>query len=338
MPIAGPVAPIAILLAAFAGPDALARRPESILDRLRPPLVAAHRGGAFGLPNTTVQFAASMQAGDADILEMDLRLTLDGQVVVFHDLTLDPKSECTGTVESKRYIDLMQCTLKNGERIPLFEDVLELVNGDRILSVEPKTDSVVIPAARLVLADGAKDWVYFQTLGSEHRYRLIRSVSPNLAVMTQMGSPLSLKWIMAANDPYLKIVELDRDDATPALIGDIHRLGKLATMNSWRYQFSEERFVASCDRVFGQGIDIAVTNNPRSCRRQVSAWSTHVFDHGYALDRQHVRGWIRQHPIGKWPVLLAPLLLLAYLAFLRRCLNARRRLRQSKLQAFARSA
>lgn len=329
---------IAVLVAATCADGARARSPESILDRLRPPLVAAHRGGEFGLPNSLAQFAATMESGDADIIEMDLRLTLDGQVVVFHDRTLDHDSDCTGTVESKRYIDLMQCKLNDGERIPLFEDVMELVGGDRMISAEPKTDAVAVPAARLVLAEGAENWVYFQTLASEHRYRLVRSVAPNLAVMTRIDSPSSRQWIMAANDPYLRIVEVDRDEANAALVDDIHRHGKLATMNSWRYQFSEERFVASCDRVFGQGIDIAVSNNAHSCRRQKSAWTSHVFDPGYALDRQHVRRWARQHPIEMRLTLLAPLLLFGYLAVLRRWMNARQRQRESKLQSLARSA
>lgn len=326
-----------VLCAAGVG-GALAKHPESILDRLRPPMVAAHRGGEFGLPNSLTQFAASMEAGDADILEMDLRLTLDGQVVVFHDDSLDHDSDCTGTVESKRYIDLMQCKLNDGERIPLFEDVMELVNDDRMISAEPKTDSAVIPAARLVLAEGAENWVYFQTLASEHRYRLIRSVAPNLAVMTRIDSPSSRQWIMAANDPFLKIVELDRDYATPALIEDIHRHDKLATMNSWRYQFTEERFVASCNRVYQQGIDIAVTNNAHSCREQESAWNARLVYNGQIFDRQHIRRWARQHPMQARLTLLAPLLLLVYLVFLRRWLGARQRQRQSKLQALARSA
>lgn len=337
MPFARPIATLAVLLVALAGQRALARSPESILERLRPPLVSAHRGGEFGLPNSLAQFAADIEAGDADIVELDLRLTKDGQVVVFHDDKLDQKSDCTGTVESKLYLDLMQCKLSDGERIPLFEDVLELVDGRLMISAEPKTDEAVIPTAQLVLGEGAENWVYFETIGSEHRYHLLRSVSPTLAAMAKIDSRQSWQWVMAANDPYLRIVELDRDYANPAVIADIHRHGKLATMNAWRYQFSEERFVASCDRVFGQGIDIAVTNNAHSCRRQTSAWGTVVVEKGYFFDRQHLRQWARQHPVEKRFTLLAPFLLLVYLLVLRRWLGTRRRLREARLQSLARS-
>ena len=287
----------AIVVCAFHSMAALAKSPESILERLEhPPLVAAHRGGAFGLQNSLTQFGADMMNEDADILEMDLRLTLDGQVVVFHDDTLDQKSDCSGTVESKRYLELMQCKLDDGERIPLFDDVLELVEGDKLISAEPKTDSAVIPVARLILANHAENWVFLQTSVSELHYRLVREVSPELAVMVKVDSPESWQRVLAANDPFIKIVELDRDYANPALIADIHRRDKLVSMNSWRYQFSEERFVASCDRVFEQGIDIAVTNNSHSCEAQEPAWNSRGSDPGQVLDRQHVRRWVRQHP------------------------------------------
>jgi len=338
MPPAGTIRLLALLCCVVAADGARARSPEPILNRLHGPMVAAHRGGEFGLPNSLVQFAESMEAGDADILEMDLRLTLDGQVVVFHDDSLERRSDCTGTVESKRYIDLMQCKLDNGERIPLFEDVLELIGGERLVSAEPKGDAVVIPAARLVLAEKAENWVYFQTLGSEYRYRLVREVAPNLAVMATINSPLSRQWIFAANDPFLKVVELDRDYASPALVDALHRHGKLATMNSWRYQYSEERFVASCDRVFEQGIDIAVSNNARSCQRQKSAWNARAVDAGQPLDRQHVRRWARQHPTEMRFTLLAPFLLLVYLVFLGRWLDGWRRQRAERLSALARAA
>ena len=77
---------------------------------------------------------------------MDLRLTSDGKVVVFHDDVLDQKSDCVGKVESRTYLKLLECKLTNGERIALFSDVLALVAGKRIISAELKTDAVAVPA------------------------------------------------------------------------------------------------------------------------------------------------------------------------------------------------
>ena len=299
---------------------ALGRGNESILDRLRPPLVAAHRGGEFGIPNTLVQFAKALDTGDADILEMDLRLTADGKVVVFHDGTLDQKSDCKGKVEDRTYNQLLECKLTNGERIALFSDVLAVVDGRRLISAELKTDEVAVPAARLVLAAHATNWVYFQIQRSHHRYELVRAASPYIAMMIKADTPASVQWILATNDPYLKIVEIGRDNMSAALVRALHARQKLVSLDTWRYQFTEERFVASCDRAFEQGVDIAVTNNPASCHRQKDLWSSQMVDSGHFYDRQHVRGWIRAHSqsIRGLPIVPAALAALMAVVALRR--------------------
>ena len=287
---------LGLLLCCCVSPAVFAQQGKPILERLRPPLVAAHRGGEFGIPNTLVQFAEALENRDADILEMDLRLTADGKVVVFHDDTLDKKSDCSGRVESTSYAELLECKLTNGERIALFSDVLALVDGRRLISAELKTDEVAVPAAQLVLGAGATDWVYFQTQKNRHRYELVRALSPRLTMMTKADSEVGMQWILAANDPYLKIVEVNRDSLTDRLVRELHAQHKLLSLDTWRYQFTEERFVASCDRAFEQGVDIAVTNNPASCRQQKEQWAQPRFDAGHFYDRQHVRGWVRIHP------------------------------------------
>lgn len=274
---------------------ALGQTNEPILHRLQPPLVAAHRGGEFGRPNTLVQFAKALDTRDADILEMDLQLTSDGKVVVFHDDVLDQKSDCTGKVADRTYNQLLDCKLTNGERIALFSDVLAVVEGRRLISAELKTDQVALPATRLILAANAINWVYFQVQSSHRRYQLVRAASPYVAMMIKADTPASVEWILAAKDPYLKIVGIGRDDISPSLVRELHAQQKLVSLDTWRYQFTEERFVASCDRAFEQGVDIAVTNNPASCHLQRDFWASQRIDPGHFYDRQHVRVWFRTH-------------------------------------------
>lgn len=289
---------------------ALAQHEQSISERLRPPLVAAHRGGEFALPNTLVQFAEALANRDADILEMDLRLTADGKVVVFHDDTLDKKSDCVGTVEKTSYVKLLQCKLTNGERIALFSDVLAVVDGHRLISAELKTDEVAVPASLVVLNAQAIEWVYFQVGDNRHRYELVRALSPRLTMMAKADSETEMRWILDAHDPYLKIVEISRDSVTDQLVRELHAQQKLVSLDTWRYQFTEERFTASCDRAFERGIDIAVTNNPASCHRQKELWSQHRLDSGHFYDRQHVRVWVRVHPASVYGLAFVSALLL----------------------------
>ena len=67
----------------------------------------AHRGGMGLYPeNTLVGFHASIEKHHADMLEMDLRITKDGKVIVFHDDTLDRTTNGRGKVRNYTYHEI----------------------------------------------------------------------------------------------------------------------------------------------------------------------------------------------------------------------------------------
>ena len=92
----------------------------------------AHRGyhcAQKGIPeNSMSSFRAAIEHHYG--IELDLHLTRDGHLVVFHDHTLDRICHCPGTIESLSLEQLKKCRLSGtSEQIPLFQDVLTLVNG-----------------------------------------------------------------------------------------------------------------------------------------------------------------------------------------------------------------
>src|SRR5262245_23512949 len=108
-----------------------------VLDRSRR-LVFAHRGGALLRPeNTIVAFDHGLGLG-SDGLELDVRLTRDGEVVVIHDATLDRTTDAAGAVDLQTWRDLANVDAGyrfeaggthpfrgQGIRIPLLRQVLE---------------------------------------------------------------------------------------------------------------------------------------------------------------------------------------------------------------------
>ncbi|MFN8544187.1 MAG: glycerophosphodiester phosphodiesterase [Candidatus Binatia bacterium] len=75
------------------------------LDGPRPRLFA-HRGASGLFPENTLEaFRAGLEAG-ADRLELDVHATLDGQVVVFHDETLDRTTDGTGPVSARTLAEI----------------------------------------------------------------------------------------------------------------------------------------------------------------------------------------------------------------------------------------
>lgn len=73
-------------------------------------------------------------------IELDIQFSKDFQVVVFHDDTLDRVCGVHGRVDEYTYQELQKMTLcKTKEQIPLFSEVLSIVNGKVPLIVELKT-------------------------------------------------------------------------------------------------------------------------------------------------------------------------------------------------------
>ena len=72
-------------------------------------------------------------------MELDVQLTKDGKLVVFHDFDMKRMCGVHKKITELTYAELEQYSLKNStEKIPLFSNVLELVNGKVPLVVEIK--------------------------------------------------------------------------------------------------------------------------------------------------------------------------------------------------------
>lgn len=101
----------------------------------------AHRGyhcSERGIPENSVKaFRAALAKGYG--IEIDLHLTKDGRLVVFHDDTLERMCGRTDIIEELTYEELKSChLLGTSETIPLFTDVLSLVKGRVPLLIELK--------------------------------------------------------------------------------------------------------------------------------------------------------------------------------------------------------
>ena len=70
------------------------------------PLLFAHRGASALAPENTVEAFDLATRFGADVLEMDVHMTQDGQVVVIHDATLERTTEGVGPVAAMSYNDL----------------------------------------------------------------------------------------------------------------------------------------------------------------------------------------------------------------------------------------
>lgn len=120
----------------FAISPRLAGRPDQM-----PKVYYAHRGlhdNIAGVPeNTLAAFQRAVDMGYG--IELDVQLTKDGRVVTVHDYNLRRLCGVDACVDSFTYEELQELSVYgSGQKIPLFSDVLKLVNGRVPLIVELK--------------------------------------------------------------------------------------------------------------------------------------------------------------------------------------------------------
>ena len=104
----------------------------------------AHRGlfdnESDAPENSMKAFKKAVDAGFG--MEMDIQLTKDGQMVVFHDFSLKRMCGVEGKVCEYTFDELQQFSLlKSEEKIPLFTEVLKLVDGKVPLIIEYKIET-----------------------------------------------------------------------------------------------------------------------------------------------------------------------------------------------------
>lgn len=102
----------------------------------------AHRGlhtpGSKEEENTVAAVIAAISAGFA--VEVDVRATVDGIIVVFHDETLDRMTDGTGPLSKLGFSQLQQYNIGNSEQpAPSLPDVMEAIGEKQPLFIEIKS-------------------------------------------------------------------------------------------------------------------------------------------------------------------------------------------------------
>ncbi|WXG42339.1 MAG: glycerophosphodiester phosphodiesterase family protein [Candidatus Freyarchaeum deiterrae] len=101
-------------------------------------LLIAHRGASFYEPENTLKAIKRALDFGVDGVEIDVRSSIEGNIVVFHDDTVDRTTNGTGKLRDMSLLEIRSLDAGKGEKIPLLEEVLELVKGKALLVIELK--------------------------------------------------------------------------------------------------------------------------------------------------------------------------------------------------------
>ena len=120
--------------------------------------ILGHRGASADAPENTLRAFQLALAQGADGVELDVRLCASGEVVVFHDASLDRLVGRPGRVADTPWSTLRTLEVRTGNGtapIPLLSEVLEALPRTAFINVELKGDAgwfrLATRVARLLL-------------------------------------------------------------------------------------------------------------------------------------------------------------------------------------------
>lgn len=146
---------------------------------MKHPAIIAHRGGAAYAPENTMAAIELAMQSKANMIEIDLHMSKDGELVVIHDKTVDRTTNGTGKVSEMTWEDLRKLDAGSwfgeefaGQRIPSFQEVLDRVNGQKNLLIEIKSGVDEYPdidqkVVEVILKNNGLDWCIVQSFDDQ---------------------------------------------------------------------------------------------------------------------------------------------------------------------------
>jgi glycerophosphoryl diester phosphodiesterase len=229
------------------------------------PLVFAHRGGAkLGPENTIEAFDRGLSAG-ADGLELDVRLSRDGEVVLMHDATVNRTTRGRGRVAEFTAGELA------GWCVPRLADVIpRYLDAALIIEIKEPNPDLARRVVELVRQYDAVDRI---ALGSFHQapLRVARDLEPRIP--TGASKPeirlalyasyvgLAPRWAAYRS---LQVPERSRGRRVVSrrFVRAAHRAGLVVQV----WTVDEERDIR---RLIGWGVDAIISDRPDVAARIV---------------------------------------------------------------------
>jgi glycerophosphoryl diester phosphodiesterase len=234
-------------------------------------IASSHRGaGAPGglTPENTLSGIRAAIALGADMVEMDVRPTSDGTLVLMHDGDVDRTTTSTGPVSSMTLAEVQALTLRTEEfrgdyscdRVPTFAEALALAEGHVDVIVDAsKTDRVDLIVAAIQAAD-AVDRVVFDTADTD-RIAMALALEPDLRFLIRATTEAELTERLAAVAP-ARPVYIHVDSADPAVMSPIvHTAGyRVFALGFVQDVLAARTGPTAYEPLFADGVDMAQSN------------------------------------------------------------------------------
>lgn len=226
--------------------------------------LAAHRGGSGYAPENTLAAIAGAAHNGWGRIELDVRLSSDGEVVVIHDETLNRTTNGKGRVEDFTLAELRKLDAGSafgekfaGEKIPLLREALEQSDGRSVLLIELKGNNpgLVEAVARLISGCNAESRCVVQSFNLD-MLRQMHHLLPSLKLgWLRVKAPARKILNMPDEYGFLSEVNIQERFAGKSTMELLHKAGK----NVWVWTVNKPEKAL---RILQRGADGIITDHP----------------------------------------------------------------------------
>ncbi len=212
-----------------------------------------HRGAAGHAPENTLAAINAGIACGADIVEIDLRRTADGVLVVLHDATVNRTTNGTGRIDRLSLRDVKKLTAGKGQQIPTLQEVLDAASGRAGLMLELKIRGIAGQTVEAVRQAGFKNLVIYASFLHEELPH-VRAADPDadrMALFDRLPGTSAARAMKYA----ASCVGLHYDRATRRLIESLHR----SDLRVFVYTANRP---SDIERALSLGVDGVISNFP----------------------------------------------------------------------------
>jgi glycerophosphoryl diester phosphodiesterase len=140
-------------------------------------LKIGHRGARGHFAENTLESIKKAIDLGVDGIKIDIHKCASGELVVFHDFTLDRMTNATGEVSKHKLFELKRVVVKGHCQIPTLSEILTFVNNRCLLNIELRGQDTAKEASRLVkFFVEKKNWDYDNILVSSYQKDLLETV------------------------------------------------------------------------------------------------------------------------------------------------------------------
>lgn len=231
-------------------------------------LVSAHRGESRHAPENTIPAIMLAIENEADYVEIDVRLTKDGQVILMHDADTKRTTDKKLIVKDSTYDELLTLDAGSwfapeyaGTRIPTLEEVIELCKGKIMLNIELKpadnSGNLETAVAKLITDNDMENQCIITSF-NQRSIMTIKNENPDIVT----GYIYTFGYSNNIEYRYMDVLSISSRYLTRDVVTGAHRKGIIVA--AWTVNNVQEM-----RRMVAIGVDNIITDNTPLAKRVI---------------------------------------------------------------------